>query len=238
MYKYILLDADNTLFDFDKAEALSLKATLDHLGVGYTDAINAAYSEINLKLWKLFERNLIAKETIKTKRFADLFRLLGVHKDAFLASEVFRKTLETKSFLLPYAEKVCEELSAHFVLAIITNGIATTQRNRFKISPINRYFKHLIISEDLGTAKPNIEFFDAAFRIIGCSAKEEILIVGDSLSSDVLGANNAGVDCCWFNPVGLDNEHGYDIKYEISDLRELPKILLPAQSLYSGSADR
>jgi YjjG family noncanonical pyrimidine nucleotidase len=237
MYKYILLDADNTLFDFDKAESLSLKATFEHLGIKYTEAINATYSAINLNLWKLFEKNLIAKETIKTQRFLELFGLLGVDADAFIASEVYRKNLETKSILLPHAEKVCEILSAHFVLAIITNGIATTQRNRFKISPISKYINHLIISEDLGTAKPNIEFFDAAFRIIGCSAKEKILVVGDSLSSDILGANNAGVDCCWFNPGGLNNEYGYDIKYEIADLRELPKIVLPAQSLYTESAD-
>ncbi len=226
MYKYILLDADNTLFDFDKAEALSLEATLTYLGIGYSKTINAVYSAININLWRLFEKNLIDKETIKTQRFSELFSYLGVNADASAASEVFRKNLETKTLLLPYAEEVCKELSARFILAIITNGVATTQRNRFYNSPINRYIKHLIISEDLGTAKPNIDFFDAAFKIIGCAAKKDILIVGDSLSSDILGANNAGVDCCWFNPKALENEYGYDIKYEISDLRELPEILL------------
>lgn len=230
MYKYILLDADNTLFDFDKAEALSLKATLEHLGLEYSEAINSVYSAINLKLWKSYEKNLIAKETIKTRRFTELFGSMGADADAGAASEIYRSNLETQSILLPHAEEVCEELYRHFVLAIVTNGVAATQRSRFKNSRISKYIKHLIISEDLGTAKPNIEFFDAAFKIIGCAAKEDILVVGDSLSSDILGANNAGVDCCWYNPGGSKNE-GLDITFEISDLRELPKILLSSQAI-------
>lgn len=226
MYKYILLDADNTLFDFDKAEALSLKATLEHLGFEYSEAINSVYSAINLNLWKLYEKNLVEKETIKTQRFSELFQYLGVTADPWLANEVYRKNLETKTFLLPYAEEVCKELSKHFVLAILTNGVATTQRSRFGASSINKYIKHHIISEELGTAKPHREFFDAAFKIIGCTANDA-LMVGDSLSSDIQGAINAGLDCCWFNPKGLINDEGYDIDYEISDLRELPKMLLP-----------
>lgn len=225
MYKYILLDADNTLFDFDKAEALSLKATLEHLGIEYSEDANSTYSQINLSLWKLYEKNLIEKETIKTRRFSELFQYLGVGADPWLANEVYRKNLETKTILLPYAEEVCEELSRHFVLAILTNGIATTQRSRFGASSINRYIKHHIISEELGTAKPHKEFFDAAFGIIGCTA-ENALMVGDSLSSDIQGAINAGLNCCWYNPKGLSNEDGYDIDYEISDLRELKNILL------------
>jgi 2-haloacid dehalogenase len=225
MYKYILLDADNTLFDFDKAESVSLKATLEHLGIAFSEAINQAYSTINIKLWKLYEKNLIEKETIKTQRFSELFECLGENADAYVASEIYRRNLETQTMLMPHAEAVCEELSRHFVLAILTNGVGTTQRSRFGASSINKYIKHHIISEELGTAKPHIEFFDAAFKIIGCTA-ENALMVGDSLSSDILGAINAGVDCCWFNPKGLENEYGYDIKYEISDLRELPEILL------------
>lgn len=225
MYKYILLDADNTLYDFDKAEALSLKATLEHLGIEYADTIISTYSDINLKLWKLYEKNLIAKETIKTQRFTELFQYMSVDADAWAASEVYRKNLETKTLLMPYAEEVCEALSQHFILAILTNGVATTQRSRFVLSSINKYIKHHIISEELGTSKPNIEFFDAAFSIIGCNAKEA-LMVGDSLSSDILGAVNAGIDCCWYNPKRLKNEDNYNIKYEITDLRELPEILL------------
>lgn len=224
MYKFILLDADDTLYDFGKAEYLSLKATLEHLGLPCSDTIISTYSAINLNLWKLYEKNLIEKETIKTQRFAELFEHLGVDADAYTASEVYRGHLETKSLLLPYAEEVCEELSKHFVLAILTNGVATTQRNRFKLSAIKQHITHLVISEELGTAKPNKAFFDAALDIIGC-APGDALMVGDSLSSDIQGAINAGIDCCWFNPKRLPRE-GYDINYEISDLRQLPGLLL------------
>jgi YjjG family noncanonical pyrimidine nucleotidase len=210
MYKFILLDADNTLYDFDKAEAESLKATLEHLGVPCSETIISTYSAINLNLWKLYEKNLIAKETIKTQRFTELFHHLSVQADAYIASEVYRSHLETKSLLLPYALEVCEQLARHFVLAILTNGVATTQRSRFTLSPINKYITHLVISEELGTAKPNKAFFDAALDIIGCDASDA-LMVGDSLSSDIQGAINAGIDCCWFNPKRLPGE-GYDIE--------------------------
>ncbi len=226
MYSYILLDADNTLYDFDKAEYLSLKATLEHFGLPFSDDIASTYSAINLGLWKQYEKKLVSKKTILTQRFSELFKLLGSDADPGLANEVYRKNLETKSILLPHSEEVCEELSRHFTLAIVTNGVATTQRSRFLISPVRKYIKHLIISEDLGTAKPDIAFFSAAFDIIGCTDKDEILVVGDSLSSDIKGAVNAGVDCCWFNPGRLPNDSGYDVTYEISDLRELTNILL------------
>jgi 2-haloacid dehalogenase len=226
MYRYILLDADNTLYDFDKAEYLSLKATLEHFGLPFSDGIASTYSAINLGLWKQYEKKLVPKETILTRRFQELFKLLGASADPGLANEIYRKNLETKSILLPHAEEVCEELSKHFTLAIVTNGVATTQRSRFLISPVRKYIKHLIISEELGTAKPDIAFFNAAFEIIGCADKSEILVVGDSLSSDIKGAANAGVDCCWFNPGRLPNDSGCDITYEISDLRELTRLLL------------
>jgi 2-haloacid dehalogenase len=226
MYDFIMLDADNTLFDFDKAEALSLKATLEYFGVAYDETVNAAYSAINLGLWKMYEKKLVAKETILTQRFAELFRLLGADIDASRANEVYRKNLETKSHLLPYAEEVCAELSKRFTLAIATNGVATTQRSRFTGSPISKYVKHHIISEEIGIAKPDARFFDAAFAMIGCTDKSGVLMVGDSLSSDIQGAINAGIDCCWFNPKRLPNENNLDINYEIADLRELPGMLL------------
>lgn len=226
MYNFILLDADNTLYDFDRAEYLSLKATLESFGLPFSDDINSTYSAINLGLWKQYEKKLVTKQTILTRRFAELFKFLGADANAGLANEIYRKNLETKSILIPYAEEVCEELSKRFTLAIITNGVATTQRSRFQLSPIRKYIKHLIISEDLGTAKPDIAFFNAAFSIIGCTSKDDILVVGDSLSSDIQGAVGAGVDCCWFNPRRLPNDMGFDIKFEISDLRELPGLLL------------
>lgn len=225
MYKYILLDADNTLYDFDKAETLSLKATLEHFGIPFSEAINEKYSAINLRLWKQFEKKLISKATIQKQRFSELFDYLGEHSDTDIVNEIYKKNLETKSDLMPYAKEVCEALSERYVLAIVTNGIATTQRSRFAGSGISRYIKHLVISEDVGAAKPDIMFFNAAFQMIGCKKEDGILVVGDSLSSDIEGANNAGVDCCWYNPGRVKNDLGHDIKYEISDLRELLTLL-------------
>lgn len=226
MYKHILLDADNTLYDFDKAESLSLKATLEHLGIAFSQSVNDTYSAINMNLWKMYEKNLIEKETIKARRFSELFEVLGADADAYAASEVYRKNLEMQPVLLPHAEQVCAELSKRFVLSIVTNGVSTTQRSRFSLSPLGKYIKHLIISEDLGTAKPHAEFFEAAFKIIGSPAKQDVLMVGDSLSSDIQGAMNYGIDCCWFNPKRVPRGGDYDVDYEISDLRELGEILL------------
>lgn len=115
------------------------------------------------------------------------------------------------------------------MLSIVTNGVGTTQKKRFFASKIAPYFTHLLISEKIGIAKPDKRFFEEAFKMINCKEKDKILMVGDSLSSDMQGANNAGIDCCWFNPKGAPLNRQVKITYTVTDLRQISQISLNDQ---------
>ena len=122
-------------------------------------------------------------------------------------------------------QKKYVKLSQNHTLSIVTNGVGMTQKKRFSSSEISPYFSNILISEDIGIAKPDKRFFDEVFKVINCAEKSQILLVGDSLSSDIQGANNAGIDCCWFNPKCAKLDKPLQITYTITDLRQLSDIV-------------
>ncbi len=226
MYRYILFDADNTLLDFDRAQQLSFNEVLKHYGCQYSNQIFSQYEKINQKLWHQFELGLIAKEVVQEKRFFDFFSGLEIKVDGAQADSVYQENLSKQSWLMPNAEKICEDLSQHATLAIVTNGVGKTQRLRIANSKIAKFISFVIVSEDVGYSKPNINFFLETFKIIGRRKNDSILLVGDSIDSDIQGGINAGIDTCWYNPSGKQTPFELNINYVISNLNQLSKIIM------------
>lgn len=220
-YKWLLLDADGTLFDYDSAEARALERTFTELGCGYEPGFAEAYREINREIWLEFEQAKISQGRLRTRRFELLFRALQLECDPETFSAKYLKALADGSELVDGAETVVRALHGQVGLVIITNGLQDVQRPRFAKSAISGCFAEIIISEEVGAAKPDKEIFDVAFERMNQPRKEEVLIVGDSLSSDIRGGNNYGIDTCWFNPGRKPRELDVEIDYEIADLSEL-----------------
>ncbi len=224
-YKKILFDLDGTLLDFEKTEKAALTKTFGEIGIEPSEENIKTYAKINEKLWKQLEEGSIEKEKLKTERFRLFFNAVNVISDETKASDSYIKNLSETIFYIEGAVKICEELSKEYELAVITNGIAKVQHSRHKLTEFSKYFSYLFISEEIGRPKPYKEFFDFVFSEMKITDLSEVLVVGDSLTSDIRGANNAGVASCWYNPKGLPNDTDNKCDYTISTLEELKEIL-------------
>jgi 2-haloacid dehalogenase len=225
-YSSLLLDADGTLFDYARAEASALKHTFSEFGLIYDPRLHLdEYRRINDGLWLEFERGITTSEALRKERFRQLFGTFRLEVDPHTFSEAYLKNLAAANFLIDEAEQTCEYLSGKYELAILTNGIKHVQENRFRTSPLAKHIRHLIVSEDAGCQKPDPRIFDYAFQKLGLRDKHRALIVGDSLSSDIRGGANYGIDTVWYNPNCLPRIHGLEPTYEIRLLSELTRIL-------------
>ena len=224
MFKIILFDADNTLLDFDSGQYVSFRKVLDWYGIPYTREIYEEYIRLNHVFWSAFERGEIASDYVQTQRFCVLFENLGRDINALEANEKYQETLKKQSQLMPYAKEVCSKLSVSKTLAIVTNGIGATQKARMAKTGIAKYFSHIVVSEDVGFQKPDVRLFNEVFARLGNPNLNDILMVGDSLSSDMQGGINAGIHTCYFNPTNQDSKTEVQPNYRIRDLRELINI--------------
>jgi 2-haloacid dehalogenase len=220
-YKWLLLDADGTLFDYDRAEARALERTFTELGCGYEPRYAETYRRINGEIWHEFEQGKISQARLRTRRFELLFRTLQLECDPEIFSARYLKALAEGSELMDGAEEVVRALHGKVGLVIITNGLQEVQRARFANSAISDCFAEIVISEEVGAAKPDKEIFDVAFERMNQPRKEDVLIVGDSLSSDIRGGNIYGIDTCWYNAGQKPRELDVEVDYEIMDLAEL-----------------
>ncbi len=209
-YKSIFFDADDTLFDYPQAERAALSACLDEFRITHeAEAFIAAYRRHNHDVWMEFERGETDQATLRVERFRRLAVELGIAGLPLdRVSSFYLETLSGQSQLLPGALELVQELAKRFPLALITNGIASVQNQRFAASPITPYFRSIIISEEVGIAKPDPRIFTPALEAIGV-APGEVLYVGDSVSSDMAAARNAGMDFCWVNPHGAPIPEGH-----------------------------
>ena len=224
-YKFLLFDADHTLFDFKKSEYLALKDALEHLGCPSSDEHIERYSDINVKYWKMLERGEIDKISLKLARFVEFGREYGFEEKAEALSDLYMKNLAKESHLFDGALEMIEKLSEKYRLFIITNGVKSTQDGRFALSPITKYFEKIFISEVIGAEKPSIEFFDAVERGIDGFDKSRAIVIGDSISSDMKGAHNAKIDSIWFNPDGKEAPRELNITYTVKDFDSILNIL-------------
>jgi 2-haloacid dehalogenase len=224
-YKWLLFDADGTLFDYNKAETFALRNTFAQINHPFEKQYLTKYREINAQIWLDFEKGKIDQDILRTRRFDLLFEAVGLHYSSPDFSRRYLANLAQATHLMDGAEEMVKSLSKKCNLAIITNGLADVQRPRFAHSSINEYIQVVIISEEVGAAKPDQKIFDIAFARMNHPAKSEVLIIGDSLTSDIRGGHNYGIDTCWFNPEGKTNGQGLTSTFEIQQLAELKEIL-------------
>ena len=221
-YDIFLFDADGTLYNFDIAEANALKVMFNNYGFGYSDETLAKYRKINVHLWDSYEKGEVSKDDLQTLRFSRLFEAIGIHYDETDFNKKYLAELGKGAFLIDGALEMCREIIKNGKLIyIVSNGIMATQEARIKHSLIKDYISDFFVSEFVGYKKPDVEYFEYVFSHIPQVGKDKILLVGDSLSADIAGGNNAGIDTCWFNMDRNENQTGIMPTYEISRLHEL-----------------
>jgi 2-haloacid dehalogenase len=225
-YHWLLFDADGTLFDYERAEARALKAAFMDFKLPYGPATAEIYRAINHQIWQDFERGLITSTALRTARFERLFESLQVQANATRFSTRYLQHLASSSDLMAGAENVILQLKEHYRLAIITNGLKDVQYPRLEGSAIGAWFEVIAVSEEVGAAKPDPRFFDAAFKRMGQPPRETALIIGDSLSSDIQGGIQYGLDTCWFNPTRRTPDPNLQPTHQIAHLDELLSLLL------------
>jgi 2-haloacid dehalogenase len=224
-YRWVLFDADGTLFDYDAAETAALEQTFRASGQPFQRGYAGLYRQINVQIWQAFERGEISPDRLRVRRFEQLLAAIGVDADPQAFSEGYLRHLAQGTALVEDALDVVQALHGNVGLLIITNGLAEVQRERFEGSALRDYFPDLVISEEVGAAKPDGRIFEIAFQRMNNPRKEEVLMVGDSLTSDIQGGNQYGIDTCWFNPGGHPRPAGVTVCYEIRRLGELLRIV-------------
>ena len=224
-YLYLLFDADDTLFDFPKASSRAFQKMCRTQGIPFTEELHQRYHAINLELWAAFDRGEVSKDYVSLERYVRFLKALDLERDPAACNRDYLAALGEGVYPLPYAEEVCRELKARgHRLYIVTNAVASVQRSRLRGSVFAELFEAAFISEEAGAAKPSRAYFDYVRRQLPGLTDKNALVIGDSLSTDMQGANNAGLPCCWFNPAGKWRREGPRVDYEITDLRELLEI--------------
>ncbi len=224
-YQWLLFDADGTLFDYDKAESVALKNAFALFELPFSLTDSEIYRRVNAEIWRDFEQGKITASALRLVRFERLFDALDLQVDAAAFSTVYLQQLASRADLVDGALALMEELDGRFQLMLITNGLQDVQRSRLALSPLQTYFADCLISDELGVAKPDSAIFDIAFARMGQPAKNEVLIIGDSLSSDMLGGANYGIDTCWYNPGKRPLPATPPLTYSIQQLADLLPIL-------------
>lgn len=225
-YEVIIFDADETLFDFKKSEREALKCTMIEFDIEYDEEYHLnVYKDINTAIWKEFEDGLITQKKLKVERFKRLSDRLNAGFDEFEFAKSYMKNLSYGSFLYDDSMDLVESLHKDYRLIIITNGLSDVQDNRIRKSIIAKYFEDIVVSEEVQVSKPDPRIFEHALNNIKYTDKSKVLMVGDSLTSDIQGGINFGIDTCWFNPNKIVNETEIKPTYEISNLMELKDIL-------------
>lgn len=230
MIRNVFLDLDDTILDFHKAEHLALSKSLKELGITPRPDILNRYSEINLWHWKQLELGRLTRNEVLIGRYRRLFEEFELDASAEDAQALYEHNLSIGHYFMPGAEELLEKLHGKYRLYIASNGTATVQHSRIKSANLARYFDDIFISQEIGADKPSHEFFERAFEKIPDARKSETVIMGDSLTSDIRGGENFGIETIWFNPKHKENytlttENPVHPSYEIDVLSEILNII-------------
>ena len=226
MIKVVLWDIDGTLLDFHQAERAAIRALFQKFNLGVcTDEMLAHYSSINAGYWRRLETGELTKPQVLTGRFQEFFSIYGLDTgcvEDFNAA--YQLALGDTVCFYPNALETLTALKDKVLQCAVTNGTAIAQKKKLAVSGLDQIFDHIFISDEIGIDKPNLAFFHAVWKKIGDFAPEEVLIVGDSLTSDIRGGNNAGILTCWFNPKDLPCPNDLRIDYRIRDIGQITEI--------------
>ncbi len=228
-YTTILFDMDNTIFDFDEDERSSLIKTFKQFDIPATNETLTGYSQINDALWKRFEKGEITKEDIKNTRFKTFLEKFGFVCDATPGqiNDCYAENLAHSGNLIEGAMELCIKLKSYgYKLYIVTNGLERTQLFRINKTGIDKIADAIFISETIGYQKPLPQFFEYVFENIEEKNKEKIILIGDSLTSDIKGALNAGIDCIWYDRKNSDYTLNDLPTFKVKDIREIENILI------------
>ncbi len=200
-YKHIIFDLDDTILDFQDSEEKALIQIITRYELPYNKQIIASYKRINERLWHELEKGLITREQVLTTRFSLFLKEFHIDENGAKVEALYREHLNQGHKTVIHAHELLNALSKQdYKLYIGTNGVGKTQRKRLRDAMLEGYFEQLFISEEMGYEKPNPHFFYYIFDALNISRKEELLMIGDRLTSDIQGAINVGIDCVWFNP--------------------------------------
>jgi YjjG family noncanonical pyrimidine nucleotidase len=222
-YTTLLFDLDHTLFDSDVAEAAAFDDTLRFVGASHPSDYFDTFAAINVDLWAEVEQGKLSPNEVRHLRFQQLIDATNLVADSVEMGDRYVWGLGNNGDLYPGAREVIDSLAGSATLALITNGIGEVQRTRIQRLAIDHYFASVVISGEVGEAKPGTEIFDIVFEQLGEPEKRTALIIGDNLGSDIQGGINYGIDTCWYNPEGRDS-NGMPITHEIVDLSALQTI--------------
>ncbi len=225
MIEFLFLDLDDTILDFKKAEYIAIGKTIADFGVEPTDEVRHRYHLINKWHWEQLELGTMTRAEILVGRFKVLFDELGVQVDAEKVARAYEKNLGTGHWFLPGAEEAVASLSKKYRLFLASNGTASVQKGRMTSANLYRFFEQVFVSQELGHNKPSKEYFDEAFARIPGFDPEKCLMVGDSLTSDILGGKNAGLRTVWVNPAHAPARPDIVPDYEIESLSQLEELL-------------
>lgn len=225
-YELVLFDADGTLFDYDKTEEWALAESFRQAGLDYDSSRHLpVYRKINRRLWEDFERGEIDASDLRIRRFRELFDAAGIKSDPGDLARYYVANLAGTAFLYEDAEPLLKILRPRYKLGIITNGLREVQRARFSRTPVEKYMDCIVVSDEIGVQKPEPGIFAHALAAAGHSDRSTTLVVGDSLTSDIRGGINFGIDTCWFNPGGKTAPADIKPTWEIRRLPDLLAIL-------------
>ncbi len=205
-YQVLFFDADMTLLDFNKSMSLALQETFIDAGIEYSLEREERYAAINDSYWKRLERGEVTHDELAVGRFKDFVDSIGyTDRTAYEINNYYIKRLALQGHLLPGALDFLDKVDKSFRMYLITNGSSDIQRSRIKLAKLDKYFQNIFISGEVGANKPSKEYFDYVFNVILETDRSKMLIIGDSLTSDIKGGTICGIDTCWYNPTMKNN---------------------------------
>ena len=225
MFEFLFLDLDDTILDFQKAEHIALSKTLRSFGLEPTETVLKRYNLINKAHWEALERKELTREQVLVGRFQVLFEEMGITVEPVQVARSYEHNLSIGHWFLPGAEEAVERLSKKYKLYLASNGTAKVQAGRLASANISRFFEEVFVSQEIGANKPSPEYFERCFARIPGLDKSKTIMVGDSLTSDILGGQNAGIATCWVNPHHKQGREDIRVDYEIESLSQLEDLL-------------
>lgn len=227
MIQAILWDVDATLLDFHAAERTAILKLFRQFHLGEcSDAMLQEYAKINRGYWERLEKGELTRDQVLVGRFQEFFEKEGLDVSVAPAfNEAYQQALGDTIVYCDDSYQIIDSLRGKVKQYVVSNGTIVAQEKKLRLSGLGALMDGIFLSEELGVEKPNKAFFDKIFEEIGDIDRDAMLIVGDSLTSDIRGGNNAGIRTCWYNPGHEVPIEGVHVDYEIADLHEVYDLL-------------